>query len=433
MIERYDVEDISSLFTTKRRYETFLQVELANCRALCKLGVIPSGDLAKIERKAKVDLARIEELEKAYRHDVIAFDRSVDEKLGEEKRWFHFGLTSSDVVDTAMSLLYRKATDVLLLDGEKLLDVYRRKALKYRDLPSIGRTHGMHAEITSFGLRFARFYAELKRDLRRLGEAAEDLCRVKMSGAVGNYALASYEAEKLVSEELGLPACDISTQVIPRDNHAFYFNALALIASHVENASVEFRNLSRPEIQEVAERFEKRQKGSSAMPHKHNPIGLENMCGIARLVRGYSVESYENIPLYHERDISHSSYERIAFPDAIGLTDYLLRRMASTVESLVVFEANVVENIGLSKGVVFSERVLSEAVKKGLSREEAYDEIQRLAFEVMEPTSSQDFKQAISRSPLLSPLFTFAELDDLFEAKFFLRRVKDIYRKVGIL
>lgn len=432
MIDRYEVKEISALFSLKKRYETFLKVELANIQALSALGLVPEGDYKKIKAKAVVDVDRINELEGIYHHDVIAFCRSIDEKLGEEKRWFHYGLTSTDVVDTALSILFKEATDVLEKDILSLLDSYRKKALDYKALPSIARTHGMHAEITSFGLRFARFYDELNRDLFRLKEASEELCLVKLEGAVGNYAFASIEAEKLVARELGLKTPKIATQVLPRDNHAFYLNVLALIASHIENVSVEFRNLARPEINEAHEFFSQGQKGSSAMPHKHNPIGFENMCGLARLVRGYAVESYGNIPLYHERDISHSSYERIAFPDALGLTDYLLRRMKKTIDKLVVNERKIKENIFLSKGVVFSQRVLSEAIQKGLSREDAYDEIQRIAFEVMKEGSKEDFKRGIEKSKILKKVFTAEEIQALFDESYYLRHTDYLYKRVGI-
>lgn len=432
MIDRYEVKEISALFSLKKRYETFLKVELANAQALSALGLVPEGDYKKIKAKAVVDVDRINELEGIYHHDVIAFCRSIDEKLGEEKRWFHYGLTSTDVVDTALSILFKEATDVLEKDILSLLDSYRKKALDYKALPSIARTHGMHAEITSFGLRFARFYDELNRDLFRLKEASEELCLVKLEGAVGNYAFASIEAEKLVARELGLKIPKIATQVLPRDNHAFYLNVLALIASHIENVSVEFRNLARPEINEAHEFFSQGQKGSSAMPHKHNPIGFENMCGLARLVRGYAVESYGNIPLYHERDISHSSYERIAFPDALGLTDYLLRRMKNTIDKLVVNEKKINENIFLSKGVVFSQRVLSEAIRKGLSREDAYDEIQRIAFEVMKQGSKEDFKRGIEKSKILRKVFTAEDIQALFDESYYLRNTDYLYKRVGI-
>lgn len=433
MIERYDVKEISSLFSLEKRYETFLKVELANVKALSKLGVVPNEDYQKIKEKASVNVDRINELEGIYHHDVIAFCRSIDEKLGDEKRWFHYGLTSTDVVDTAMSILYKEASEILRKDILALLQTYKSKALKYESLPSIARTHGMHAEVTSFGLRFARFYDELNRDLSRLDEATKELCLVKLEGAVGNYAFASIEAEKLVSEELALPTPNIATQVISRDNHAYYLNVLALIASHIENVSVEFRNLARPEINEAYEFFSKGQKGSSAMPHKHNPIGFENMCGLARLVRGYAVESYDNIPLYHERDISHSSYERIAFPDAIGLIDYLLRRMKKTIDKLVVNEEQIRKNIYLSKGVVFSERVLSEAIKKGMSREEAYDEIQRIAFDVMRSDSHDNFEAGVKKSPILSKLFSSEEIHALFDESYYLRNTEYIYKRVGLV
>mgnify|MGYP004443770567 FL=1 len=305
MIARYNVKKISDLFTLENRYKTFLQVELDNIKALVLLKIIPNSDYLRIKKLAKINLPRINELEKVTKHDVIAFTRSITEKLGKEKSWFHYGLTSTDVVDTTMSILYAKATDLLIEDIDKLLEAYKTKAHQYKNTPCIARTHGMHAEITSFGLKFVRFYDELNRDKERLLRAKEELCLVKVSGAVGNFAVTNPRVQNYVAKILNLKFPKISTQVINRDNHTNYLNALALIAAHLENVAVEFRNLSRNEIAEVAEFFTEGQKGSSAMPHKHNPISFENICGLARLIRGYAMSSYDNIPLYHERDISH--------------------------------------------------------------------------------------------------------------------------------
>ena len=431
MIARYNVKKISDLFTLENRYKTFLQVELDNIKALVLLKIIPNSDYLRIKKLAKINLPRINELEKVTKHDVIAFTRSITEKLGKEKSWFHYGLTSTDVVDTTMSILYAKATDYIIEDINNLLDAYRKKALEFRSLPCIARTHGMHAEITSFGLKFVRFYDELNRDKERLLRAKEELCLVKVSGAVGNFAVTNPRVQNYVAKILNLKFPKISTQVINRDNHTNYLNALALIAAHLENVAVEFRNLSRNEIAEVAEFFTEGQKGSSAMPHKHNPISFENICGLARLIRGYAMSSYDNIPLYHERDISHSSFERIAFPDAMNLTCYILERMTKTIDNLVIFKKNVEKNVNLTKGVVYSQRVLTELVKKGVSREEAYDTIQKIAAETLEGKHDL-FVMGLLKNKLITDNFTKIELLKLFDPKYYLRNIDIIYKNVGI-
>lgn len=432
MIDRYDIKEISELFSLENRYKTFLDIELANLEALVNLNIVPKDDFDKISKKAKVDVNRINELELSTKHDVIAFTRSIDENLGEEKRWFHYGLTSTDVVDSAMSIIYKKATDILIKEIDDLLEVYKVKALEYKDLACIARTHGMHAEITSFGLRFARFFDELNRDKERLISATNELCLIKLEGAVGNFAFANTEVEKFVANKFNLNNPKIATQVIARDNHTNYLNALAFIATHIENVSIEFRNLSRNEINEACEYFSKNQKGSSAMPHKHNPISFENMCGLARLIRGYAFSSYDNIALYHERDISHSSNERIIFPDALTLTTYIIRRMNKTISNLIVNKEKIHENIYLTKGVVFSERVLTYLVSIGVSREEAYDNIQKIANEVFEKPDN-NFKKCLKSNYFIRKYISEEDIDKLFDEQYFLRNVDYIYKRVGLI
>ena len=431
MIDRYNIKKISELFSLQNRYKTFLDIELANVKALVQLKVVPKSDYDKIKKQAVVNVRRINEIEKQTKHDLIAFTRQIGENLGAEKRWFHYGLTSSDVVDTAMSVLYSQATDMLLEDIDALLKAYKTKALKYKTTPCIARTHGMHAEITSFGLKFVRFYDELNRNKQRLIEARDQLCLVKLSGAVGNFAMVNPKVQELVAKELKLNTPMIATQIIARDNHTNYLNALALIAAALENACVEFRNLSRNEIGEVAEYFDVNQKGSSAMPHKHNPISFENICGLGRLIKGYAMSSYENIPLYHERDISHSSFERVAFPDAINLTSYILQRMTKTVNELVVFDYSIKRNIGLTKGVVFSERVLTALINKGMVREEAYDLIQRIAKDTIEGKFA-NFEHGLWDSDVVKQYLNKADLTRLFDPSYFVRNVDLIYKKVGL-
>lgn len=430
MIERYDIPAISACFSLQARYEAFLKVELAATKAFSDHGVVPLSDYEAIQAKAKVNVDRINELETLTKHDVIAFTRSIDENLGPEKRWFHYGLTSTDVVDTAESLIYRKATDILLQDIDGLLAVLKAKALAYKDLPCIGRTHGMHADITSFGLKFLRFYVEIQRAKERVVRTANALCVCKIEGAVGNFAFVPPYVETAMAKTLGLPTPLIATQVLPRDLHSDYLNALALLASGVENTALEFRNLQRSEIGETSEYFTPGQKGSSAMPHKHNPISFENVSGLARLIRSYAIGAYDNIFLYHERDISHSSYERIAFPDAIGLSDYIVRRLAKTIDKLMVDKAKIHDDIWLTKGVVFSQRVLTELVEAGVSREEAYDRVQKLAFDVYEGRFKGNFIEAVKADSFIASKLSKDRLDGLDDPSFYLRNVDYIYHRV---
>ena len=430
MIERYNIKELEDIFSLENRYKTFLEIELVNLEALVNLNIVPKEDYFKIKNKAKVDVNRINELEQLTKHDVIAFTRSIDENLGEEKRWFHYGLTSTDVVDSAMSILYSEATDIILKDIDNLLNAYKEKAIKYKYLPSIARTHGMHAEISSFGLRFARFFDELNRNKERLIKAKDELCLIKLEGAVGNFAFINKEVEKFVANKFNLKYPNIATQVIMRDNHTNYLNVLALISSHIENVSIEFRNLSRNEINEVSEEFSKTQKGSSAMPHKHNPISFENMCGLSRVIRGYAFSSYDNIPLYHERDISHSSSERIIFPDALILTSYILRRMTKTINNLVIHEDNIKKNIYLTHGIVFSQKVLTRLIEIGLNREIAYDNVQRisnLCFEL-----NIDFKELLISDQFISKYLNKEEIERIFDESFYLRNVDYIYKRCGL-
>lgn len=432
MIERYEVKEIDELFTLERRYKTFLDVEIANLEAYSELGIIPKEDVDSIKSKAHVNVDRINELEKQYKHDVISFTRSIDEELGEEKRWFHYGLTSTDVVDTAMSIIYNDATSILKSDLSDLLLTLEALALRYKDTPCIARTHGMHAEISSFGLRFVRFFDEIKRNLKRLLLAKDELCLVKLEGAVGNFAFASKDVEEIVAKKFNLKTPLIATQVISRDNHTNYLNSLALIATSIENMCVEFRNLSRNEIFEVSEGFSSSQKGSSAMPHKRNPISFENMCGLARVIRSYAFGSYDNIPLYHERDISHSSSERIIFPDAIELTSYIVRRMTKTMQNLDVHEENIHKNIYLTKGVVFSQRILTRLVEKGLSREESYDLVQSLALRTLNG-EFESFRNALESNEIIIENLKSVDLDELFDEKYYLRNIDFIYKRVGLI
>lgn len=428
MIKRYNIKEIEDIFSLENRYKAFLKIELLVLEANVKLNVVPESDYLKIKAKAHVDVKRINELEEIYKHDVIAFTRSIDEQLGNEKRWFHYGLTSTDIVDSALSYLYSQAFDILNNDINKLLETYKEKALKYKKTPCIARTHGMHAEITSFGLKFLRFYDELKRNQDRLIKAKEELCVIKLEGSIGTFAFIDPFVEKYVADKLNLLNPSFATQVIARDNHAYFLSILAIIGEEINNAALELRNLARNEINEVNEYFSLNQKGSSAMPHKHNPISLENICGLSRILKGYALSSLENIPLFHERDISHSSNERIIFPEAFITLSYILRRMNKVVSNLIINEDSIKKNINLTYGVIFSQRILSYLIEKGINREEAYDLVQSLAL-----ISYQDkvhFKKMLESNENINKIISKKELDDLFSTDFYLKNIDYIYDRV---
>lgn len=430
MISRYNVKEIEDIFSLENRYKTFLEIELASLEAHVQLGIVPKEDYLKIKEKAHIDLDRINELEAIHKHDVIAFTRSIDEQLGEEKRWFHYGLTSTDVVDSALSINYAKAYEIIDKDIDALLETYRQKAIEYKNLPCIARTHGMHAEITSFGLKFVRFYDELRRNKERLKKAKEELCLIKLEGSIGTFSFLDPRVETFVAAKFNLNYPSFATQVIARDNHTNFLSVLALIAEEINNAAMELRNLARNEINEVNEYFSSKQKGSSAMPHKHNPISLENICGLSRLEKGYALSSYENIPLFHERDISHSSNERIIFPEAFITLSYILRRMNRTVSKLIVNKENIQKNIDLTYGIIYSQRVLTALVEKGLSREKSYDLVQSLALKSY--NNKTEFKEILKNNKEIRDIFSLEEIDGLFDPKFYFRNIDYIYSRCKI-
>jgi adenylosuccinate lyase len=430
MIERYLTKKLETLFSDESRYEAYLRVEISSLEALNHLGVVPSADLKAIRRGAKVNVARINELELLTKHDVVAFTRQIGEGLGPEKKWIHYGLTSTDVVDTAMGYLYRQADEVIEKDFDSLIASAKEKALAYKMTPCIGRTHGMHAEVTSFGLKWATYYEELRHDKELFEEARGQLEAGKLSGALGNYANIDPFVQEYVCKKLHLSSAKISTQVLSRDRHEFYGSVLAISASTIEKIATEIRNLSRSEIGEVEEGFAATQKGSSAMPQKRNPIASENLCGCARMIRGYLIPLLEDNALYHERDISHSSVERVAFIDMIELFDYMLERMNSVIVGLSIFPANMERNIALSRGAVYAQRVLTALIEKGLTREDAYDLIQPLA---MKATQGQiDFKEALQNSAKVLSVLSAKEIEELFENSYYLRHIDEIYHRVGL-
>ncbi len=431
MIERYSRKIMRDIWTDENRFRTLLKVEILACEAWSELGVIPPEDVEKIRSRASFSLERIREIEEQTRHDVVAFTRAVSESLGAERKWVHYGLTSTDVVDTANACLLKQANSILLKDMEDFLDTLRRRALEFKDTPCIGRTHGIHADITSFGLKWALWYEEMKRNIHRFKEAAAGVEAGKMSGAVGNFANIPPFIQDYVCKQLGIASADISTQVLQRDRHAWYIATLAVVASTLEQMAFEVRNLQRTEIREAEEAFSKGQKGSSAMPHKRNPIGSENICGCARVMRGYMSATCENVALWHERDISHSSSERIILPDATQLLDYMLCRLRGILESLNVYPENMLENIGRTRGVIFSQRVMNALISKGLSREEAYDTVQPLAMRAW--NGGEDFRSLLEQDSRIGSLLEKKELEGCFTLEYYLRNVDYIYSRVGII
>ncbi len=430
MIDRYSRPAMRRVWTEENKFNAYLEVELLAAEAWSSLGVIPEEDVRALREKAGFDIGRIREIEQQTRHDVVAFTRAVSETLGPERKWVHYGLTSTDVVDTANGYLLRQADEILLRDMEELLEALRRQALRFRDVPCIGRTHGVHADITSFGLKWVLWHEETSRNLERLRRAAAGVEAGKISGAVGNYANIPPEIQDYVCERLGLESAAVSTQVLQRDRHAYYMATLALVGATLEQMALEIRNLQRTEVREAEEPFGSGQKGSSAMPHKRNPVGCENICGCARVLRGYMAAAYENVALWHERDISHSAAERITLPDATMLLDYMLARMKNILEGLAVFPDRMMENIYRTRGVIFAQRVMNALIEKGLSREEAYDTVQPIAMRAL--AEGGDYRTLLGENPKVSALLAPDELDGCFTLDYYFRNVDCIYRRAGI-
>ena len=430
MLERYSREEMIAIWTEQAQFEAWLDVELAACWAWSQIGVIPQKDMDTLYQKASFSLDRIKEIEAQTRHDVVAFTRAVSETLGDEKKWVHYGLTSTDVVDTAWGVRLKKANQILRNDLHRMIDVLKNKALDYKYSMMIGRTHGIHAEPTTFGLKCALWYAEMQRNLERFEQAASAVEFGKLSGSVGTFANIPPEVEAHTCEKLGLKPAPISTQTLQRDRHAQYLSTLALIGSSLEKMAVEVRHLQRSEVREVEEAFRKGQKGSSSMPHKRNPISSENITGCARVLRGYMITAYENIPLWHERDISHSSAERIILPDATMLLDYMLHRFSNVMENLVVFEDNMEANIWKTHGLVFSQRVLNKLIDQGMVREQAYDAVQPLAMRAWKEQIS--FKPLVQEDPFISSQLSSEVIDELFDLTHHSRQVDQIFARVGL-
>jgi adenylosuccinate lyase len=430
MIERYTRPEMGSIWTDENRFQAWLEVEILACEAWAELGEIPKDDVKRLRKNASFDINRIHEIEQDTRHDVVAFTRAVSETLGEEKKWVHYGLTSTDVVDTALSYLIKQANDILLRDIENFVQIIKEKAKEHKYTVMMGRTHGIHAEPTTFGLKLALWYEEMKRNLDRFKQASEGIRFGKLSGAVGTYANINPFVEQYVCENLSLQAAPISTQTLQRDRHADYLSTIALIATSIEKFAVEIRGLQKSETREVEEFFAKGQKGSSAMPHKRNPIGSENMTGLARVIRGHMMTAYENVPLWHERDISHSSAERIIIPDATILLNYMLNRFSNIVKNLTVFPENMKRNMDRTYGLIYSQRVLLSLIDKGISREEAYDIVQPRAMEAWEKAVS--FRGLIEADSFIQSKLTKEEIASCFDYSYHLSQVDTIFERLGL-
>jgi len=430
MIPRYSLPRMTAIWSEENRFRKMLDVEIAACEALAKLGTIPKSSLLQIQKKARFDVGRIAEIEARTNHDVIAFITCVSEYVGDDAKYIHMGLTSSDVLDTGLSVQMREACDILIDDVKKLMRILKGKATRHKKTIMIGRTHSVHAEPMTFGLKMALYYDEMARDLERLKRAREVVSVGKISGAVGTYANIDPSVESHVCRRLGLKAAHISTQILQRDRHAEFLTAIAITGTSLEKFATEFRNLQHTEIGEVEEYFSKDQKGSSAMPHKKNPIMCERICGLARILRANSIAGMEDMVLWHERDISHSSVERVVLPDSTILLDYMLNKFIDIASHLVVNEARMLENLNKSGGVVFSGKLLLALIGKGLTRSEAYDKVQQAAFAARRDNT--DFKTALFRNDGIRSVLSVSEIEDVFDFKYHLKNVDRIFRQVGI-
>lgn len=430
MITRYTRPEMANIWSDENRYRCWLEVEILACEAWAELGEIPKVDVQKIRENASFSVERILEIEEETRHDVVAFTRAVSETLGEERKWVHYGLTSTDVVDTAYGYQLKQANDILRKDLRRFLEIIQQKALEHKYTVCMGRTHGVHAEPTTFGLKLALWYSEMKRNIERFERAAQGVEAGKISGAVGTFANIPTSVEAYVCGQLQIRPQEISTQILSRDLHADYISTIALIATSIEKFSTEIRGLQKSETREVEEFFAKGQKGSSAMPHKRNPIGSENMAGLSRVIRGHMVTAYENVNLWHERDISHSSAERIIIPDSTILLNYMLNRFGNIVKNLTVFPDRMLKNMDATFGLIYSQRVLLKLIDKGLSRENAYDLVQpctALAWD-----EQRSFRKIIENHEEIMSHLSAEELNDSFDYHYHIRQVDEIFHRVGL-
>lgn len=428
MIERYSRPEMARIWEAENRYKKWLDIEIYACEAHAELGAIPHEAVERIKSRAKFDIARIDEIEKVVKHDVIAFLTSVADYIGDDSRFVHLGLTSSDVLDTSFAMLLKEASDLIIADIERLMEAIKKRAFEHKNTPMIGRSHGIHAEPVTFGIKMALWYDEMRRNLRRMKAARETVAYGKISGAVGTFANIDPKVEEYVCKKAGLKPAPCSTQIIQRDRHAEFFSTLAIIASSIDKFAVEIRHLQRTEVLEAEEFFSKGQKGSSAMPHKRNPVLSENLSGLARLLRGYAVSALENVPLWHERDISHSSVERIIGPDATILMDFMLSRFCGLIENLVVYPDNMMKNINLMRGLIFSQRVMLNLANAGASRESAYALVQRNAMKVWE--EGKDFRTELLGDPEVRGYLSEQEISEAFDLGYHLKHVDTIFARV---
>lgn len=430
MIQRYTNPEMGNIWTLQHEFEEILEVELCACEAMAELGEIPVEAAKNIRAKAKFDLARVHEIEKVTNHDIIAFLTNVAEYVGDDSKYVHKGLTSSDVKDTALGVMMKKSADIILEDLRKLHAVLRRRAAEFKHTPCIGRTHGIHAEPMTFGLKLALWSAEVERDIERVEHARKIVAVGKLSGAVGTYSNIDPRIEQIVCKKLGLTPVRLATQVIQRDRHAEYMTTLAIVASSLEKFATEVRNLQRTDIREAEEYFSPGQKGSSAMPHKRNPITCERVAGMARLVRGNAIAAMEDITLWHERDISHSSVERVILPDSTINVDYCLRKFTNIIDKLLVYPDAMMANLNKTGGLIYSQRLMLAIVSKGVLREDAYVWVQRNAMKRW--LESEDFHTNVKKDPDISRVLTEAEIDEVFDVQWFLRNVDMIFARFGI-
>ncbi len=428
MIERYSRKELTRIWDEKNKYLIWLEIEIAAAHAMEKLKLIPKGVSAKVRKKAKINVDRIHKIESKVKHDVIAFLTSITEKVGPEARFLHTGMTSSDILDTCFNMQLVQAAQILIKDIENILKVLKNKSYKYKNLVCIGRSHGIHAEPTTFGLKLASFYEEFSRNKIRLERAIEEVSTCAISGAVGTYANIDPRIEKFVAKKLRLKVEPISTQVIPRDRHAYFFSILGIIAGSVERAATEIRNLQRTEVGEVEEFFSKQQKGSSAMPHKRNPILSENLTGLSRMVRSYVIPALENISLWHERDISHSSVERNIGPDATTTLDFALNRLKNILENMNVYPKNIKKNLEMNHRLIFSQRIMLELTKKGLTREKAYKLVQKHAQASLKNNSS--FEENLRKDSIITKKIPVNKLNKLFDFSYHTKKINIIFRRI---
>jgi adenylosuccinate lyase len=428
MIERYTLKRMADVWEDEKRFRKWLEIEVLICEAYGQLGIISSEDLRNIRDNARFDVAGILEIEKRTKHDVVAFIENVSGYVGPSSKYIHMGITSSDILDTSFACLLKEASDILVQDVASLMEVIKEKASTYKFVPMIGRTHGIHAEPITFGLKMAHFYDEMRRNMERLLVAKDRVSHGKISGAVGTFAHTDPFVENYVCERLGLKPAPISTQIVPRDYHAEFFATLAIIGASVEKMALEIRHLQRTEVGEAEEYFSKGQTGSSAMPHKRNPIASENLCGLARLLRGYAVSALENIALWHERDISHSSVERVIAPDATIVLDYMLERIKNIFRNLMVYPEKMQTNLDMSKGLYHSEAVMLGLIRKGLTRQESYKITQRVAMDCYE--NSLDFVVTVKEDEEIGRYLSKEEIDSTMVNDHYFRHVNTIFERV---